>query len=148
LLDRDFETAEAHLRQAITLGGDDPATFIQLGAMMLHLGQHERAETYYRSALALDGESADAHAGIGLAQLAHGDAQQAERNIRVALHLRYDAPALHYQLGVICAGQKRWADAARALQTALAQYPGLREAETLLRRVQDQIASRLADTMV
>jgi tetratricopeptide (TPR) repeat protein len=132
----DNKAATQHLDAAARLAGADPAAYIRLGAIALHLARPREAQAHYQNALAIDRSSADAQAGFGLALLAQGNVARAEAQLRAALGLRFHAPAVHYQLGVILAGQQRWPEAAAALRTALAQHAGLAQAGTLLGEVE------------
>lgn len=144
---RGEDDADAPLRQAAALGGDEPAVLLRLGAIGLRRDRAAEARVHYAAVLPLCRDRPDMRAaaivGLGLSALALGDDAEAGRRLREALGLRFDAPEVHLQLGLLHAREGRWGEASRALRTALGQRPGLVEAAQALRRVEDAAAARV-----
>ena len=128
LLGDDPEQAKPFLTEMAKIELNHPDLHLQVGAGFLQLKLHEDALQAYNRALAADSENAAAHQGIAKAALALGDAEAAVDHALHATELLFFNPQSHLILGRGLArlGNREMAQA--ALDVALRQAPGYREA--------------------
>jgi tetratricopeptide (TPR) repeat protein len=97
------EKAEAALRKAATLAGDDAADewpFLDLGSFLLDHDRAAEAVPFLRRASAIALKCAACHEKLGRALVTIGDASGGVKELEAAAQLDPKNPKTHFQLGV------------------------------------------------
>ena len=132
-----FDEALEQLQQAQVKGPGLPNLHFRIGLIHLSRKRWTDAEAAFRTALDIDGDSAGAHDGLGLALMRQDRHAEAAETLLRSVALRHDQPLVHYHLGVALAKTGNVQGAVRAMETALAQRPGMAVAHQALAKICD-----------
>jgi tetratricopeptide (TPR) repeat protein len=94
--------------------------WIQVGNLLRKAHRDPEAAAVYRKALEVDAGSIGAHAGLGELALDRGDTEAALRHFSTALAGQPRGAELHNSLGVAYAAARRYDDAVREFEAAIA----------------------------
>jgi len=97
----DLAVAAGLCRRAHMLAPEDTRPLVELGAIMLELGQHRDGVAVYRKALSIDPDNLEALIGLGKAHLALKQPDEAERQFQTALRLNDTDYRSYNGLGVL-----------------------------------------------
>ena len=129
-LEKKYSEAEAKLRRATELRGDDAATWNHLGELRERAGNAAGAREAYQKASDLarkkvegGGANADAHFQLGRALAGLRSFDGAVEHLRHAQ--QGGAPLATYQLGVTRATQESWQEAVDLLSQAISANSGI-----------------------
>jgi Flp pilus assembly protein TadD len=114
--------ARAMLKRAVAMDGDSAAAQLELGRVLLLLGDADGAMGSLRRALVLAPHEAEAHSVLGVALLATGHAEDALVELRAAATLDMGTASRHGNLGTACLMNGKVPDAVKEyeLQVRLA----------------------------
>jgi Flp pilus assembly protein TadD len=132
-----FARALEELLLAEQSAPDDPGIHCKIGQVYLRLQNSAEAVRAFSRALSLDANVAHAHHGLAIAFIEQGRYEDAAQSARRSVGLAYHYPAAHFHLGVALACSERPREAARALETCVAQQPRLAEGHAWLARLYD-----------
>lgn len=79
-----FEAAEQHLRQAVTLAPEDAEARYNLGVALQSMGKFDEAEQSYRDAIARRPKHDQAHYNLALLLVRKGQTQEARAHLEIA----------------------------------------------------------------
>lgn len=127
-LEKKWAEAEAKLRKATELQGDDPAIWNHLGELRERAGNSAGAREAYQRAADLARQrvasgGGDAHYQLGRALAGLRSFDQAVEHLRQAQ--QGGAPLATYQLGVTRASQESWQEAVDLLSQAIGANSGI-----------------------
>ncbi len=161
----EWEQAAAQYRQALQIAPDLLTARVRLGITLNKLGRHQEASTEFRAAVARNGATAFVHNNLGFSLYLEGNYNEAEQALARAIELqpsfrrahmnhglalaklgRYEEalaafclagpkPDAYYNLAVLQTEAGDYAEAAQALQSALALNPQFDDAREQLRQV-------------
>src|SRR5690606_3805186 len=109
------------LRSEVEANPGSVVAWVALGNAYYEGGQYDQAKNSFLEATALDYTAGDAHYGLGLAEFARGDYQAALFEFTEVTRLHQDRFDGHFNRAVTLARLRRPAEAAAALEEALAQ---------------------------
>ncbi len=115
-----FDQAQAMLRQAIDTLGADASLAAYLAGLYTRTGQPARAEAYLEAACQYEPDEVRHAAALAALQLRNGTRERAMMTLQQALRRHGDSAILHVQLGLMHAGDERYADARHHLTRAIA----------------------------
>lgn len=118
----EHEKARGLFQTALRFAGGGEA-LIDLGQVALALGETREAIEHFQAGLLEKPENADLQVGLANAWLQRGDDTAAEHALATALGRRPDHAGAHQALGQLRLRQRRYREAARHLQKALAAEP-------------------------
>jgi tetratricopeptide (TPR) repeat protein len=116
------EAIDAYCR-AIALRPDFTDAYINLGSLVLGLGQREQAVTLFRLAIAISPGNAMAHGNLGKALQDLGRIDDALAAYRTASALQPDNATVLMNFGAALLEQKSWDDSVAITQQAIALQP-------------------------
>jgi tetratricopeptide (TPR) repeat protein/SAM-dependent methyltransferase len=123
-------TAQVRLQEAIdaychaiTLKPDFVDAYINLGSVVLSLGQREEAMALYRQAIAISPENAMAHGNLGKALQDNGQLDEAIDMYRAAIALQPDNANVFMNYGAALLEQQAWDDSVTVTRHAIALKP-------------------------
>jgi predicted O-linked N-acetylglucosamine transferase (SPINDLY family) len=116
------EAIDAYCR-AIAIQPDFSNAYVNLGTLVLNLGQREEAVALLRRAIAISPENAMAHGNLGMALQNLHRLDEAFAAYRAALTLQPDNAAILMNFGAALMEQKSWNDSITVTQRAIALQP-------------------------
>jgi predicted O-linked N-acetylglucosamine transferase (SPINDLY family) len=123
-------TAQGRLQEAIdaychaiTLQPDFIDAYINLGSVVLSLGQHEEAMALYRQAIAIRPENAMAHGNLGKALQDNGQLDEAIDMYRAAIALQPDNANVFMNYGAALLERQAWDDSVTVTRHAIELQP-------------------------
>jgi len=105
--------ARGMLKRAVTIDADSGAAEVELGRVLLLLGDAEGAMESLHRAVTVAPREAEAHSVLGVALLATGHADGAMAELRTAASLDMGSAARHGNLGTACLMNGKVADAVK-----------------------------------
>ncbi len=130
-----LDLAEAQFRAAIALVPLNYNAHNVLGKLYFDSGRLQEAEAQFRESLACEPNLA-ALDHLGYIYMRWGDRGRAEKAFQAALSLNSKDSHAHYNLGLICEGSGRSAQARQEFQAALAADPDNPEISSALAKLQ------------
>jgi tetratricopeptide (TPR) repeat protein len=139
--DKDWQTSEGELRQAVADFPDDPGAYADLAAFLFRRGGFQGAASVSARALALRPEYPAVQLTLAASEIRQGkktaEAEEILRGLAVG-PLVYGDPSfeeVYYWLGEALLDQGQKAEARRAFQTALEFNPDYKEAKSALAKL-------------
>lgn len=133
-LQKDFEQAAEHFREASRCDSRRAEPLINLGAVLNKLKNHKAAIDALQKSLARDRANADAYYNLGIAYRGVGQSGMAVSAYKEAIRLKFDFAEAHQNLGNAYLDQKNVRQATASFQRALDINPDLPGAKRGLQR--------------
>jgi tetratricopeptide (TPR) repeat protein len=115
--------AQTQLRMIVLLHPSDAQAHINLGDLLMDLGQAEEAKTYYSNALRLEPDAVEKYVQEGKLLAAQGNVEAAVARFTAAVRLKEDATEAHANLGLLRARQGRFDEAVAHFNQVLRLRP-------------------------
>src|SRR6185436_68326 len=132
LLEKRPDDARRRLEKLIEIEGASEALGQKIAGALAELGDLESARALLEEALKSDPEDALVHSQLAAIHFEAGRFEQAINSATESLSLLYFQPGVHTLLGQALMETRRFADAERELQVAVAQSPRNLAAHTAL----------------
>jgi len=135
------EPAAAFLRLARERAADAPESLVQIGGVLLLIGQDNASEAVFTQALALEPALPGAQYGRGVALRRLGQRAASETALRAAIALApHHGPAMT-ELATLLMQTERWHEAVQVAGRAVEEQPASREALDALTKARQGLAA-------
>lgn len=123
MVNREWDAAEAKIRNALAVWPENNTALRMLGALYLQRGQFDQSILILERARRADPFNVDAFANLGIAYMQKGQFEQAEDLFLAAIELRPDIAVTHINLGLLYILWGKYEQAAEHLAIAVERLP-------------------------
>jgi tetratricopeptide (TPR) repeat protein len=139
------DDARTYLRRGVQLHPRHAAMYRSLAELELEAGRPQQAEAYFRRGLEAISDQTDLQWALADALIRQGNEEEAAALVDRLRDSAFPDPLVQYLAATLLVKQKEWARASAELEkldTALGQWPGLRQnADLLLAHCQEQLGN-------
>jgi Flp pilus assembly protein TadD len=120
---REWDAAEARIRQALAMWPDMNTALRLLGALYIQRGQFDQAIIILERAMKADPFNVDTFVNLAIAHMQQGRLERAEDLLLTAVQIRPDITVTHINIGLLYILWGRYDQAAEHLQIAVERMP-------------------------